>query len=147
MTTSKKGLNKLVVNQTGIYVKLAQNFVCGGVEDMFYTKFEVSSRLLTDEGFVTEVKSLLDTIQARFDPYSGMLKASCEELAQGVAHVIHELTNEPEQILVEVENMTGHVRFEWNHGEAKPNFPRKATKAEINETESARREGRPRPSC
>jgi hypothetical protein len=136
-----------------IPVKLAKNFVCGGVDDVFTTRFSVSVRGLDLSGFVYEVKSLIDDIKANFDPDQGMLKASCEELAGGVVNSLWSSIGSRRLVAahVEVDNRTGHVEIDWKEGDEVPSFPRFATASERGETEreasGGSREERPRDRC
>lgn len=143
---SQKPKHTLVINKRNCPVKLADAFVCGGVKNKFVYSAKVTTRGITSEGFVTEVKALIDDIEYAFDrgeiryvgctePASGqVLKASCEELAQGVLNVIAYRVHNLEACSVVVENLTGHVLLEWSKGEAVAPFPRKATEEEQGET-------------
>lgn len=136
----------LVIDHRKCPVKLADAFVCGGVKNSFIYKASITTRGLTPEGFVTEVKALIDDIEYAFDrgeirnvgrtePASGqVLKASCEELAQGVLSVIAYRVHDLEECYVSVENLTGEVHLEWRRGESVAQFPRLATPAEKNQT-------------
>lgn len=143
---STKSKHTLVIDRRACPVKLADAFVCGGVKNKFHYSAKVTTRGLTSEGFVTEVKALIDDIEYAFDrgeiryvgctePASGqVLKASCEELAQGVLNVIAYRVPGLETCSVVVENLTGHVLLDWQKGERVEPFPRKATAAEQGET-------------
>lgn len=130
----KKPKTTLVVSRFAVPVKLAAEFICGGVSDQFYTEFSLTTRGLTAEGFVTEVKGLIDAIKEAYRPSSFKLKASCEELASGVLHVIARTVGRRLVAAdVIVENFTGQVRLEWVSGEEIPSFPRAASTEEENE--------------
>jgi hypothetical protein len=143
---STKPKHTLVIDRRKCPVKLADAFVCGGVKNAFIYKAKITTRGLTPEGFVTEVKALIDDIDYAFDrgeiryvggtePAAGqVLKASCEELAQGVLNVIAHRVLLLESAEVVVENLTGEVQLEWQAGEYVPRFPRLATGAEKGET-------------
>lgn len=143
---SQKPKHTLVIDRRPVPVRLADAFVCGGVKNKFLYRAKITTRGLTSEGFVTEVKALIDDIEYAFDrgeirhvgctePAPGqVLKASCEELAQGVLNVIAYRVPNLETCSVVVANLTGHVHLEWQRGEAVASFPRKATEAEQGET-------------
>ena len=148
--TLVKPLTTLRMSAFVVEVALADNFVCGGVNGAFRVTVELAARELTPEGFVTEVQAFMldvkrafaaggeDSCDAPHRP-NGMLKASCEELAGGVVHVAHKNTGARlEHAIVEVQNLTGWVKVEWNRGEEVPSFPRTATKKEQDATRRAR---------
>ncbi len=127
----------LYVQRTQIPVRLVDNFVCGGVDGQFAMRCWISTRGLTSEGFVVEVKSFIDAVKEAYDPDKHTLKASCEELANGVLTVALKLVGRSRlsEVKVEVENLTGVVQLLWEHGDEVPVFPRKATESEFLETE------------
>lgn len=135
---AKQPKTTLIIDDFQVPVKLVDDFVCGGVEDEFRTALMVTTRGLTKEGFVIEVKGLIDAIKEAYLASGQRLKASCEELAGGVLYVVHRAVGERLVNLdVTVENRTGRVQLQWEEGEEIPNFPREATNAEIKRTEEA----------
>lgn len=126
MFKRKPGETTLNINERSVRVDLAEEFVCGGVEDYFDYECQITTRGLTTEGFVTEVKAFIDAVDRAFSPSNGMFKASCEELAQGVAHVAYKNTKNMVECYVEVKNLTGSVIFTWKKGNKVPTFPNRA---------------------
>lgn len=140
----KKPTYRLAVDIFSVDVSLANNFVCGGVDDEFETKFEIEVRGLDKSGFASEVKTLIEGVHSAFNPKDGMLKASCEELAEGVAYAVQRtLRLESGQELVSIKtrvmNRTGHVDFSWHEDEQAPRFPRLATAEERSATKDPER--------
>lgn len=123
MFARRQGETTLNIDSRSVRVDLAEEFVCGGVEDEFEYECQITTRGLSQEGFVTEVKAFMDAVDKAFDPRNGLLRASCEELAQGVAFVAHKQTKGMVQCYVEVKNLTGSVIYLWNKGEKVPTFP------------------------
>ncbi|MDO8599079.1 MAG: hypothetical protein Q7S02_03140 [bacterium] len=146
-TTKKKlhPLTTLKIDWFEVLVSLVDLFACGGVEGEFEVRATVSSRGLTPEGFVIEVRDLMDQIIKAYSPTDGCdvrtLQASCEQLCGGVVHVVSDaLGDRLEEMTVEVRNLTGSVELTWRKGEVVPAFPRVATDEEMRRTEDARRQ-------
>jgi len=137
----------LVVNRFAVNAELAENAICGnGNENGFEVSCRVTARGLDGDGFVVEVQDLIASVRRAFD--RGMLKASCEELAGGVIHIIHaKLGTRLAKASAAVINKTGRVEIVWEEGEEVPAFPRTATTQEERDTRRARNAGRPRSSC
>jgi hypothetical protein len=129
----------LDIERRFVSVDLAENFVCGGVEDQFEYACQLTTRSLTSEGFVTEVKAFIDQVELEYSPSRGKRKASCEELAMGIINVAHGMMKSRlTQMYVVVTNLTGSVVAEWKKGEAVPPFPRLATRAESQTSKRSR---------
>lgn len=135
----------LCIERFDVAVNLAESFVCGGVNGEFEVTIFLTTRGLTAEGYVAEVRSLMDAVKNAYAPGRGMLKASCEELAGGVVHVIHKaLPKRVISIEAHVKNLTGHVLVEWEKGNEVPEFPRTATRAE---REASTKPSQRKPAC
>ena len=129
----------LVIDQFAVPVQLVDDFACGGVYNQFTVSISASTRGLTKEGFVIEVKGLIESVKEAFAARGRMLKASCEELAGGVLHIVHrEVGKRLVAAEIEVDNVTGHVALSWQQGQAVPSFPREATREEVKKTEAAK---------
>lgn len=126
MFKRKLGEHTLSISPRSVRVDLAEEFVCGGVEEHFHYECDITTRGLTPEGFVTEVKAFIDGVEAAFSPRVGMLQASCEQLAEGVAYVAHKMTKNMTECRVEVTNLTGSVVYIWTKGNKVPAFPKLA---------------------
>ncbi len=122
----RNGETTLSISTRAVRTDLAQEFVCGGVEDHFEYECQITTRGLTAEGFVTEVKAFIDEVEEAFDPRHGMFKASCEQLSHGVAHIAHKMTKNMVECYVSVTNLTGDVTFIWKKGDKVPAFPKLA---------------------
>lgn len=131
-----QAMKKLVIEEFGVSVKLVDNFVCGGVDDEFNCEVTVGASQLTEEGYVVEVEQILGHIR---DAYKkDTFKASCEELVQGVVHVVAKDFANVTLIDAKVWNRTGWVEMTWKRGEhVIPEFPRKATASEKQRTQKA----------
>lgn len=139
-TKKRNARTTLRVDQFEVAVQLAENFACGGVSGEFRATCRISARQLTAEGFVIEVGEFMQRVRNAFDPSCGiMFKASCEEPAAGVVNIAAKAIGDRlEEIVVEVENLTGSVEVVWQSGDEVPAFPRRATDAERQRTEEAR---------
>lgn len=136
--SDRKPLTTLRINRFAVPVSLADEFVCGGVQDQFVTAVELSTRGLTQEGFVYEVHRFMEEVQTAFNP-DRMLVASCESLAGGVAFVAHRLLGDRlDRVNVVVENRTGSVQLLWEKGDELPEFPQQATAAQKKATKDRR---------
>ncbi|MEN9605016.1 MAG: hypothetical protein RJB39_701 [Candidatus Parcubacteria bacterium] len=120
---------------------------CGGYDQKFGAEVSISTRSLDADGFVVHNERLVERIQWKFalDNETGkgrlldgsvVWKASCEELAAGVANVVASLVhpNRLAAMQVKVFNELGHVTLDWTAGDQIPPFPRRATKQEIKDT-------------
>lgn len=138
MAENRKPLTTLHINRFAVTVSLADEFVCGGVQDQFVTEVELSTRGLTPEGFVYEVHRFIEEVQSAFNP-DRMLVASCESLAGGVAFVAHRLIGDRlERATITVENRTGSVQLQWEKGDEVPEFPPLASKKQQQATRDRR---------
>lgn len=119
----------LGIDNTTVRVNLAETFVCGGVYDNFVFTAEVETSTLDESGFTVDVKELIAAVHKAFDPADGMLVASCEQLAEGVANVFYRVMGSRlERCEVIVYNLTGRVEFSWTDEDPMPRFPSLATK-------------------
>ncbi len=125
----------LVLYRQIVAVSLADAFVCGGVNGQFQYEAWIKAEQLDNRGFILDVKDVIGRIEHAFS--QTMLKASCEELCNGVAHTILSLGVEEgirlTEVKVRVKNMTGHVELLWEDGDTSPAFPRAATAKEREE--------------
>ncbi len=131
MFTKKQALATLNINRRTVRVDLSENFVCGGVEDYFEYEASLSTRGLTTEGFVTEVKTFIEMVEREYHPREGLRKASCEDLANGVVNIAHKIMGKRlVNASVEVYNLTGSVVVEFKSGDRVPAFPKIAEQSE-----------------
>jgi len=136
----------LVLKPFEVRALLADNHVCGGYDGTFTASCSMVVDSLDGSGFVTDNLSFIEEVRSRFGHQ--MLKASCEELALGVAHIAYErVGTRLLEVTVQVFNLTGHAEVTWIQGNAKPEFPRVATRRERRDTFDARERREPARSC
>lgn len=115
----------LVVNDQIISTKLVGSSPCNCDSGSFRTSYKITSRKLNHNGFILDVKKIMNEIQGRFEHRT--LHASCEQLAEGVANSILYFGKswyaDITELTVVVTNKTGHVELTWVQGEQIPEFP------------------------
>jgi hypothetical protein len=136
----------LSIYRQRVAVSLAEAFVCGGIRDQFEYEAKIQAKSLDRRGFVLDVKQVIDNVGYEFGRET--LKASCEELCNGVLHtILATATAEAvalDKVSVRVKNLTGHVELAWEADEEAPKFPRKATAKERAEGTTSRTSYQPK---
>ena len=137
---SEKRRNATKLAQTTLYLKrfsvearLVNNAACGGYDGHFEAEVSVTADKLDGNGFVVHNEEFTQSIRRQFA--SGNIKASCEELAQGIVNVAGlEIDDRLVKVVARVYNLTGYAEVFWRRGMELPAFPRFATEREIEET-------------
>ncbi len=144
----KVGRTTLNLDKFEVSVNLADLGACStDDEDSFFVTCSLSTRQLDVGGYVIETRSFVNSIKAAFDPRH-MLRASCEQLAAGVAEVAYRIMGDRlDRIVVNIDNTTGGATFVWRRRMEAPAFPRLATNDEREATELRRRNGAQRGRC
>jgi hypothetical protein len=146
---TRKALTILVLNEFVVDVRLANNAICGSRFDgEMEAQARAGVRKLNEEGFVFHNTQFIAHVQDFFDNPNAkeqpMFKASCEELAHGVARLLIDFVglDRVEFVMVRVRNETGWAEVRWAFGEELPELPRLATPDEKRETIDNPRESR-----
>ena len=114
---------------------LVDNHVCGGYDGQFRCDLQVA----TPRQHNVRRGLLIEEIQRQFK--IAMLKASCEDLVQGVAQVAIDVAREEAlAVKARVYNLTGWAGIYWEKGMQVPPFPRNATRAETKRTKAYSRQ-------
>lgn len=123
---------KLHIERRSISVRLLKLTACGGVEGEFEYELKISHRLLDNSGFVYEVSEIANYIERCFYNDGDPLKASCEQLCQGLIHCVLDLMPEATDVTAKVWNLYGYVESSYDrYQHDKPPFPAEPTAEEL----------------
>lgn len=124
--------HKIYINKRSAAVRLLKTTACGGVEGEFKYVLEISHRLLDSSGFVYEVSEIVNYIERCFYNHGDPLKASCEQLCQGLIHCVLDLMPEALEVKAEVWNLYGSITATYDcYQHDKPQFPAEPTAEEL----------------
>jgi hypothetical protein len=141
----------LFLRRFDVDAHLVDDKICGnGTRDFFSVEVTVVTHDLDEQGFVIEVQDLLSEIRDAFANGGDYLKASCEELANGVLHVIYNEIGKKRllEAKARVFNRTGHLDAVYYKGMSEPAFPADASEDEVSATIAKRNGGGyTAPSC
>jgi hypothetical protein len=125
MNIKRRPTITLVTDPFKVEAKLSPLNACGGWDKEFKAAVEVTVNELDDDGFVIEAKTLIQKVRDYFEPAT--YKASCEQLAQCIINLVHQLMKQQRlsllAIKVQVFSLTGHIRMEWSKGDEVPELP------------------------
>ena len=119
---------------------LVDNAVCGGYDGYFNTDISI----VVDQVHAWTVlhNRIMPQVYLRFR--EAIIKASCEELCAGLAHIAIQIAGQPlVSFSARVQNLTGYAEIIWYSGQAMPPFPRLATQLEAKQMTQMQR----RPRC
>lgn len=120
----------LFIKRFSVQVDLISKARCGGYDGHFETEAYLVVDKLDSDGFVVQNEEFMSNVRSVFASYP--IKASCEELAAGVAHIAAQMADERlVSVNVKVFNLTGFTTASWQRGNTIPPFPRAATEEEI----------------
>lgn len=124
--------HKIYINKRSASVRLLKTTACGGVEGEFEYVLEISHRLLDPNGFVYEVSEIVNYIERCFYNHGDPLKASCEQLCQGLIHCVLDLMPEALEVKAAVQNLYGRITATYDrYQDPKPPFPAEPTAEEL----------------
>lgn len=124
--------HKIYINRRSTAVRLLKTTACGGVEGEFEYSLEISHRFLDPSGFVYEVSEIVNYIERCFYNNGGPLKASCEQLCQGLIHCVLDLMPEAIEVKAAVQNLYGRITATYDrYQDPKPPFPAEPTAEEL----------------
>lgn len=121
------------INWRSCPVRLLKLTACGGVEGEFDYSLDIKHRLLDPSGFVYEVSEIANYIERCFYNNGDPLKASCEQLCQGLIHCALDLMPEALEVKASVKNLYGHITAIYDRRDQhdKPPFPAEPTAEEL----------------